>query len=73
MSAPSSTLKFSPIEPISLKNNPEITEAWVQQVIAEHPQLLGLSPSIVLKDKERSQPSGGRLDILLQDEDTDVR
>ncbi|WP_295477871.1 hypothetical protein [uncultured Sutterella sp.] len=73
MSAPSSTLKFSPIEAISLKNNPEITEAWVQQVIADHPQLLGLSPSIVLKDKERSQPSGGRLDILLQDEDTDVR
>lgn len=73
MSASSTTLKFTPIDPISLKNHPEITEAWVQQVIADHPQLLGLSPAIVLKDKERSQPSGGRLDILLQDEDTDVR
>ena len=72
MSAPK-TINFSPVNSISLKKHPEINESWVQQVLYENPNLLGLSPTITARDKERIQPSGGRLDLLLQDEETNVR
>lgn len=62
---------FQP-EKVSLSNNPEIDEKWIQDRIAENPSILGLG-DLVLKDKERIQPSAGRLDILLQDPDTDRR
>ena len=52
------------IETLSLKNTPEINEAWVQKVIADDPKILGLG-DVVLRDKERRQPKAGRLDILL--------
>lgn len=60
------------IETLSLKNTPGINEAWVQKVIADDPSILGLG-DIVLRDIERRQPKAGRLDILLQDIDTDKR
>lgn len=72
MTAPM-TINFSPVSSISLKKHPEINESWVQQVLYENPNLLGLSPTITSRDKERIQPSGGRLDLLLQDEETNVR
>jgi predicted transport protein len=37
--------------------------------LVENPKLLGLG-DLVVKDKERSQLTGGRLDLLLQDPDT---
>jgi hypothetical protein len=54
------------IKTISLKNHPKLNEKWVQEVIAENPVLLGLG-DVVLKDKERIVPSGGRLDLLFQE------
>ena len=60
------------IDTLTLKNTPEINEAWVQKVIADDPKILGLG-DVVLRDKERRQPKAGRLDILLQDVDTDKR
>lgn len=62
---------FQP-EKISLLNNSEISEAVIQQKIAENPSILGLG-DLVLKDKERIQPRAGRLDLLLQDPDTQRR
>jgi predicted transport protein len=62
---------FQP-EKVSLLNNPDITEAMIQQKIAEDPSILGLG-DLVLKDKERVQPRAGRLDLLLQDPDTQRR
>jgi hypothetical protein len=58
-------------EPIltSIKERPGLDERWVQSRIAENPKLLGLG-ELVVKDKERSQPAGGRLDLLLQDPET---
>ena len=53
-------------EKISLQNNPILNEKWVQKIIAEDPSILGLG-DLSLKDKERNQPRGGRLDLLLQD------
>jgi hypothetical protein len=54
------------LETISLKRTPNLTEKWVQDQIAADPSILGLG-ELTLKDKERSQPHAGRLDLLLQD------
>ena len=65
-------MKYQPITKISLKHHPELTERWVQERIAENPQMLGLG-DVVLKDKERIQPRAGRLDLLLQDAEANHR
>lgn len=54
------------LERVSLRDDPRLGERWVQQQIAQHPALLGLG-ELVLRDKERTQPKAGRLDLLLQD------
>ena len=66
------TLSYVKPERISLKDHPELSERWVQDRIAEYSGLLGLG-DLVLKDKERSQPRAGRLDLLLQDPDSTQR
>ena len=63
---------YTPVKTISLKNHPAYNEAWVQQVIFEHPELLGIG-NVKGKDKEVQQPAGGRLDLLLQDEEAETR
>jgi hypothetical protein len=65
-------MRFVKHERIWLKDHPELNEKWVQERIAEDPSILGLG-DLVLKDKERTQPRAGRLDLLLQDADTDRR
>ncbi|MCH7972537.1 MAG: hypothetical protein IH949_01360 [Bacteroidetes bacterium] len=65
-------LSFIKPEKISLKNHPEYNEKWVQSIIAEDPSILGLG-DLILRDKERPQPSAGRLDLLLQDADANRR
>jgi len=62
---------FKP-EKISLLNHPTIKESHIQNFIAENPSILNLG-DLIIKDKERSQPSAGRLDLLLQDPDTSRR
>lgn len=59
-------------EKISLKNNPELNEKWVQEKIVNDPSILGLG-NLILKDKERIQPKAGRLDVLLQNADSNQR
>jgi len=65
-------MKYQALSKISLKSHPELTERWVQERIAESPQMLGLG-DVVLKDKERIQPRAGRLDLLLQDAEASHR
>jgi hypothetical protein len=65
-------MKYQALSKISLKSHPELTERWVQERIAENPQMLGLG-DVVLKDKERIQPRAGRLDLLLQDAEASHR
>lgn len=65
-------LKYTKPIKISLKDNSELNEKWVQERIAEDPSILGLG-DLVLKDKERVQPKAGRLDLLLQDAETNHR
>lgn len=57
---------------VSLKNHSELTEKWVQAKIADDPSILGLG-DLALKDSERPQPSGGRLDLLLHDPESNTR
>lgn len=65
-------MSYVKFEKISLKNHPELNERWVQERIAEDPAILGLG-DVVLKDKERIQPRAGRLDLLLQDAESNHR
>lgn len=57
------------LEAISLKQSNNLTEKWIQDQIADDPTLLGLG-DLEVKDKERRQPGGGRLDLLLQNPET---
>ena len=57
---------------ISMKSNPHLNEKWLQSRIAENPTILGLG-DLILKDEERLQPKAGRLDLLLQDPDENLR
>jgi len=59
-------------ERLTLKSHPELNERWVQDRIAEDPTILGLG-DLVLRDRERTQPRAGRLDLLLQDPETNRR
>ena len=57
---------------MSLKNYPEFNERWVQDLIANDASILGLG-ELVVRDREKVQPRGGRLDLLLQDPETKRR
>jgi hypothetical protein len=60
------------LERLLLQRHAELDERWIQARIAEDPTILGLG-DLVLKDKERRQPHAGRLDLLLQDPETNRR
>lgn len=65
-------VKYVKPEKIRLADHPELKERWVQERIAEDPSILGLG-DLVLKDIERRQPRAGRLDLLLQDAESNRR
>jgi hypothetical protein len=65
-------MDFTKFETISIKHHPQLDEKWVQARIAEDPSILGLG-DVVLKDKERIQPKAGRLDLLLQEAESNRR
>ena len=58
---------------ISLKNHPEFNEKWLQEKIAENPEILGLGENVDLVASERRQSSNGRLDLLLKDSESERR
>ena len=63
---------FEP-ERISLSDEPTISESVIQNRIAENPAILGIGGDLILRDRERIQAGAGRLDLLLQDQDTNRR
>lgn len=67
-----SQLTYQRPERISLQEHRDFDEKWIQDRIAEDPTILGLG-DVVMKDRERRQPKGGRLDLLLQDVETNHR
>ena len=62
-------MKLTSAKPISLKNHPEVNEATIQEFIFNNPSVLGLGDISPIR-REKIQPSGGRLDMLLGDDDT---
>ena len=65
-------LNYVKSEKISLKERPDFNEQWLQRQIAEDPSILGLG-NLDLKAREKIQPNAGRLDLLLQDPESDKR
>lgn len=65
-------MKYTKSEFLSIKKDPNLGETWVQKIIADDPTILGLG-DVILKDSERIQPHGGRLDLLMQDVETNHR
>ena len=59
------SLKYVKGTRLWLKGHPEFSEAWLRDLIAEDPSVLGLG-ALELRASERSQPRTGRLDLLLQ-------
>jgi predicted transport protein len=59
-------------ERIWLKTHPNLNEKWLQDRIGEDPSLLGLG-DLVLRDRERRHAGAGRLDLLLQDPESNRR
>ncbi|MCL6630068.1 MAG: hypothetical protein K6U00_10760, partial [Armatimonadetes bacterium] len=57
---------------MSLKDNPDYNEKWLQERISEDPSILGLG-DLEVRDIERLQPKAGRLDMLLRDPETAKR
>ncbi len=65
-------LKYSKPESIYLKGNPEYSEKWLQDIIAEDPTILGLG-NVKLVERERRQEKAGRLDLMLYDRERNTR
>lgn len=57
---------------VSLKSHLELSEKWVQTIIADDPSIVGLG-DLVLIQQERIQPRAGRLDLLLQERESKRR
>lgn len=66
------SLKYVKFDRLNLKGHPEFNEKWLQERIADDPSILNLG-DLILKDQERLQPKAGRLDLLLQDPDSNRR
>ena len=66
------TYNYVKHQKLLLKTHPKFNEKWVQERIAEDPSILGIG-ELILKDQERNQPGAGRLDLLFQDPDSNLR
>lgn len=49
-----------------------MTEKWLQDEIIKDPTILGLG-DVIVRSQERTQPKGGRLDLLLEDPESGIR
>ena len=65
-------MEYKAAKVISLKNHPTLNERWLQDRIIEDPSILGLG-NIDVRESERIQPTGGRLDLLMSDPDSLTR
>ena len=65
-------MKLVKLKTFSLKQHPTLNEAWLQKAIADEPSILGLG-DLIVRDKERVQPTGGRIDLVLQDSESSTR
>jgi len=57
---------------ISMKTSAEFSEKWIQDQIADDPGIIGLG-ELSLISREVALPGGGRVDLILGDEDSSLR
>lgn len=60
-------MQIKKTEKVSLRNHPKINEAMIQELIFKDPSVLHLG-NLTPLTREVAQPHGGRLDILLKDD-----
>ncbi len=63
---------YTPHKKLSLRRHPIWNEAWLHDRICDDPTILGLGDVRVL-DRERTLTGGGRLDLILLDDENDRR
>lgn len=66
-----SKLNYVKHEAIRLKDHPDFNEKWLQGLLEEDPTLFGLG-DVVVVERERRQSSGGRIDFVLSDPETNT-
>ena len=64
--------QYTPHQKVSLRNHPVLNEAWLQKLICNDPSILGLGDVSVI-DRERILSGGGRIDLLLLDDENERR
>ena len=65
-------MKYEKRSQVSMKGHPDLTERWLQDKIVDDPSLLGFG-DVRVAAQEKSLPGRGRLDLLLFDDEKDVR
>ena len=65
------SLNYYIAKPISLKKSPQYTEMWLHDRIQENPEILGLG-DLEIYARERRQSSGGRIDFLMINRNTEI-
>lgn len=63
--------EYTKAQPIRLRDAGK-DEKWLQELIAKDPAVLGFG-DVVLIQRERTQPSGGRIDLILADADPEEK
>ena len=64
--------KLTKATSVNMRQHPAINEQWIEDQIAQDTSLLGLGQLEVI-ERQKSQPTGGRLDMLLRDPNTLAR
>lgn len=64
-------LTYVPSQPFTLKSHSDFDESWLEKQIVEHPEILALDTKKVVRSQVL-QKSGGKVDLLLSDEDNEV-
>jgi len=65
-------LTFMPAKPVSLKSSPGYDENWLEKQISAHPEMLELGESVKCIRCQVQHKNGGRVDVLLKDDDNEV-
>ena len=65
-------MDYVPHRRIDMRRELSVSERWLHEQLLADPTLLGLG-EVDVKDSERRQAAGGRLDLLLHDPETNTR
>lgn len=65
------TYEYVKAKPITLRDAGR-DEKWLQELISKDPAILGFGDVLVIQ-RERAQPTGGRIDLVLSDPEEDLR